>query len=800
MARLGSTSLISQTIKNLKSGISQQPDILRYPEQGEEQINGWSSETEGLQKRSPLVFTKSLGPSGYIGRSPYVHLINRDEYEQYYACFSGTGVKVFDLSGKEYTVRGSMDYLVTSNPRDDLRMVTIADYTFITNTKKVVTRNTTDKSTGGTFNDKRSALIVVRGGQYGRTLVVNFNGGQRAKIDLPDGSKPPHVLQTDAQTIAENLAAQIRTSIGAGWVVTVGQGYVHIEAPQGQAIEQFTTKDGYADQLIYPVTHYAQTFAKLPPVAPDGYLVHIVGDASRSSDSYYVVYDESRKVWKEVVGWNQDLKVVSTSMPHALVRAADGNFDLKTLDWSDRKAGDDDTNPFPSFVGNSINDIFFYRNRLGFLSGENVILSRTARYFDFFPASVANLSDDDPIDVAVSHNRVSILKYAVPFTEELLLWSDEAQFVLNASGVLTSKSIELNLTTQFDVYDRARPYGIGRNVYFASPRATFTSISRYYAVQDVSSVKNAEDITSHVPSYIPNGVFSIHGSSTENFASVLTSGAESRIYVYKFLYLDETIRQTSWSHWEFGSNIRVLAASSINSNMYTIMDNGENVFMGYVPFTKDTVDFGDEPYRIYLDAKAGYTIPTGTFNNDYNITTVSLTNVYGMKFQKGTVSAVATDGKVWSFPEPDVGWQNHPYLEFEGDVTGAHVYIGFNFDFRYVFSKFLIKKTAEDGSMSTEDLGRLQLRRAWVNYEDTGAFIVEVENVSRLFSYTMGGGRLGSNQLKVGLLNLGTGQYRFPVVGNAQYNTVRILSDHTTPLNIVGCGWEGAYTRRTQGI
>lgn len=800
MARFGSTSLISQTIKNLKSGISQQPDILRYPEQGEEQINGWSSETEGLQKRSPLVFTKALGATEYIGRSPYVHLINRDEIEQYYACFSGTDIKVFDLSGKEYTVRGSMDYLVTANPRDDLRMVTIADYTFITNTKKVVTRNTTDKSTGGTFNDKRSALIVVRGGQYGRTLVVNFNGGQRAKIDLPDGSQPPHVLQTDAQTIAENLAAQIRTSIGAGWAITVGQGYVHIEAPQGQTIEQFTTKDGYADQLIYPVTHYAQTFSKLPPVAPDGYLVHIVGDSSRSADSYYVKYDASRKVWKEVVGWNQDLKFVSTSMPHALVRAADGNFDLKTLDWSNRNAGDDDTNPFPSFVGNSINDIFFYRNRLGLLSGENVILSRTARYFDFFPASVANLSDDDPIDVAVSHNRVSILKYAVPFTEELLLWSDEAQFVLNASGVLTSKSIELNLTTQFDVYDRARPYGIGRNVYFASPRATFTSISRYYAVQDVSSVKNAEDITSHVPSYIPNGVFNIHGSSTENFASVLTSGAESRIYMYKFLYLDEEIRQTSWSHWEFGSNVRVLAASSINSNMYVIMDNGENVFMCYVPFTKDTVDFDDEPYRVYLDAKVSYTIPYGKFNNDYNITTVSLTDVYDMKFKKGTISAVAEDGKVWSFDEPEVGWQNHPYLEFEGDVTGSHVFLGFNFDFSYVFSKFLIKKTAEDGSMSTEDIGRLQLRRAWVNYEDTGAFIVEVENMSRLFSYTMGGGRLGSNQLKVGMLNLGTGQYRFPVAGNALYNTVRILSDHTTPLNIIGCGWEGAYTRRTQGI
>lgn len=50
-------ALISQSVKNLKGGISQQPDILRFPEQGAEQINGWSSETEGLQKRPPFIFS-----------------------------------------------------------------------------------------------------------------------------------------------------------------------------------------------------------------------------------------------------------------------------------------------------------------------------------------------------------------------------------------------------------------------------------------------------------------------------------------------------------------------------------------------------------------------------------------------------------------------------------------------------------------------------------------------------------------------------------------------------------------------
>lgn len=355
--------------------------------------------------------------------------------------------------------------------------------------------------------------------------------------------------------------------------------------------------------------------------------------------------------------------------------------------------------------------------------------------------------------------------------------------------------------TQFDVQDKARPFGIGRNVYFASPRATFTSINRYYAVQDVSSVKNAEDMTAHVPNYIPNGVFSIAGSATENFCSVLTAGAPSRVYIYKFLYLNEEVRQQSWSHWEFGENIKVLAANSIGSKMFLILQNAHSVFMATVNFTKDTIDMQHEPYRLYMDAKVHYQIPAGTYNDDTYTTTISLNNIYGgTQFSLGRISVVEEDGRITELEPPSGNWQTDPYLRLTGNLEGRHVFIGFNIPFRYEFSKFLIKKTAEDGSIATEDIGRLQLRRAWVNYEESGAFTIQVENQSRVFTYEMAGARLGSDKLRVNRLNLGTGQYKFPVNGNAMYNTVRIVADNTTPLNIIGCGWEGNYIRRSSGI
>lgn len=92
-------ALISQSTKNLKGGMSQQPDILRFPEQGALQLNGWSSETEGLQKRPPMLFNRTVGEAHSMGTAPFIHLINRDEFEQYYVVFTGTDVRVFNMEG-----------------------------------------------------------------------------------------------------------------------------------------------------------------------------------------------------------------------------------------------------------------------------------------------------------------------------------------------------------------------------------------------------------------------------------------------------------------------------------------------------------------------------------------------------------------------------------------------------------------------------------------------------------------------------------------------------------------------------
>ena len=115
-------SNITQRINNFVEGISQQPPTLRHPEQLEEQLNGFSTEAGGLQKRPPTLSIAKLFTGVTNNYDRYLtHLINRDEEEKYIVFIDviDKTIRVFDLEGKEYTVHNTdAEYLsgITKNP------------------------------------------------------------------------------------------------------------------------------------------------------------------------------------------------------------------------------------------------------------------------------------------------------------------------------------------------------------------------------------------------------------------------------------------------------------------------------------------------------------------------------------------------------------------------------------------------------------------------------------------------------------------------------------------------------------
>jgi hypothetical protein len=131
-------NLVAYTIPSLIQGVSQQPDAQREPSQGEIQVNGMSSLAEGLRKRegSDVIAKVSTTSFGDV----YFHQILRDAGEKYLVVIGKTAIKVFDLDGNAKTVSAPYGYSYFSSvvsAKSDIRAASIADYTFISNTKAV---------------------------------------------------------------------------------------------------------------------------------------------------------------------------------------------------------------------------------------------------------------------------------------------------------------------------------------------------------------------------------------------------------------------------------------------------------------------------------------------------------------------------------------------------------------------------------------------------------------------------------------------------------------------------------------
>lgn len=788
--------LFSQTIKNLISGISQQPSILRHPEQLEYQENAMSTEVGGLQKRPPLLHIKTLDKSVLIpGVKPFVHIINRDSVERYTVMFNGDGVHIWDMQGNKKTVNyqdeAAKAYLTSAAPRKKIKAVTVADFTFVVNTDKTIVMSS---EVVPNVWSNQGGLVNVKSGQYGRTYSIIINGSTIASFTTPDGSVSSHSTQIDTNYIANQLASEARTN---GWTVSQGEGWLYIYHATTK-VNTIDTKDGFNNNAMFGFTTSAQKFTNLPSTAPNGYTIEIVGEGGSYADNYYVKYNSTDKVWKETARPGVLNSMDASTMPHILIRQADGTFLFKRADWDKRVTGDDDSNPEPSFVDNTINDIFFFRNRLGFIAGENVILSKSGDFFKFWMSSAIDVLDTDTIDLAVSHNVVSILYHAVPFAEELLLFSAQTQFVLRAEGVLSPKNSRIDQVTEFECNIWTRPVGAGRRLYFPAERALYSSIKEFYAVQDVTNVKNAQDVTSHVPSYIPNGVYRMMSSTTENILLVLTEGQEDTVYAYKYLFTEEQRVQTSWSHWTLGAGSVVLGGGFIGATLYLMVQRGAGVSLEKMLFTYNTKDYPEEPYRVFMDRKVVTdVIPTVNYNSVYDTTSLDIQGLYGEVLPNETYGIVGVDGVFRQFTTDQIV---NGVVTLDGRWDGQKVVVGELFNFKIQLSEQMLKTTDERGTRSDTE-GRLQLRSMWLNYVDSGYFQVIVEHVDKeTYTYDMTARILGSGHNLLGSMPVETGQFKFPIQELASNTKIYVESNYPSPVALIGAGWEGNYYRRSERL
>lgn len=799
-------NLISDSIPNLVNGVSQQPDALRLATQCEEQINAYSTVVEGLAKRPPSYHMANLGAPPFVDHNIFLHTIHRDQNERYVVVITQGNLRVYDMNGVQKTVHfpAGGGYLpVAGEPsRDVMVAMTVADTTFILNNQRYTQMDLAYKSP----TRVPTALITVMGGNYGKTYSIVLDGATIATFTTPLGDSAAHVVQVSTDYIMGQLASQAQAwAVGNPNYVILSLGslmWIYRANGWDFAIQ---VNDGYNNQAMKVIKNKVQRFADLPVRAPNGYWVEVAGDQTNKFDNYYLefpttgIYDTTG-VWKESMASAITTTFNKATMPHTLTRNSDGSFTFAPIDWEKRKVGDDESNPVPSFIGRRIADIFFYRNRLGFLCDENVILSRSGDYFNFWSETATAVLDGDPIDVGTSHTKVSLLKHAIPYQDHLLLFSDQTQFRLTGGDLLTPSTVKVEPASEYSVSPTATPVASGTSIYFAGSLGGNSVIREYYL--DVATETNeAVDVTAHVPRYIPGNVVNITGSPDLDLLVVLSGNDPSNLYVYKYYVTGQQKLQSSWSKWNFGPGTRVLEMQFIDTDLYVVVVRDGNMFLERIPcepgFRTSGLDIS-----LHVDRLVDMPMTSGaTYNASADTTTFTVP--YSPVWDKFVVVTGGTFNGYRPGTDIDIVSNNGTnQVTVKGDWRSKRLLVGQNFDMLYKFSRILLRTAASGGDATTTiQTGRLQLRRMLLNYTNTGFFKIDVTpTVGSNYTYVFNGRRLGHQDNRPNGPVVDDGTFSFPIHSRNTEVSITLSSNSFLPLAILSAEWSGLYQANTRRV
>jgi hypothetical protein len=839
---------VAVTIPNLIQGISQQPDAQRDPSQGEIQINGVSSIAEGLRKRDSSrtlakVSTTSFGDA-------FFHTILRDEKEEYLAIIAKAEIKVFDLDGAAQVVTAdpnAFNYLSTvTNARQQIRAVTIADYTFITNTLKATAMDSA-VAPKTARPDPHECLVWVKQAVYGNKYTVTVNGNT-VEVETPVAA-----VVTNGSTVTENrisseeIAESIKTGLGTagltGYTIERSGSVLWIHGANPITV---SATDAKANATITAILDEVQAFTELPTIAPVGYQIEIAGDPGTAFDNYYVEFEPrsgnfGEGAWAETVSPGVEYKIDPETMPHVLIRKTNGEFWFGAVkgqvvngipnnvpEWGERVSGDYDTVPDPSFIGYAINDIFIYKNRLGFLADENVVLSRVREFFEFFPETVTTVLDTDPIDVVASNNRVSVLRYAVPYQDELILFSTQIQFRFNAAEtVLTPATAQITVLTNFDVDVNVRPQQAGGGIFFMQSNGQWSQM-REFAVRGAGTALTADaaDLTGYVSSYIPDDCFKMTINDAGNSAfmvssKVVTNGIpidyRKRIYTYKWFLRNQGSGaervQNSWSYWEFGAD-EILQIVCIREILYCLMRYGNDIYLEAISVLDRAEEAVFAPYPLLLDRLIGTTTATpfpmrmgkGSYDAQKNETTFTLK--YEATNEVQVWSAYNMNPQSTAKPGPVLlgSTKSGTTVTARGDWSNEDVWAGEKYEFRYRFSRFKLMQDI-GGGKAPRNVVRTQVKQAKLGYHESGFFQAKTMPEHRkdgLYTFdgtvsAVRGASIGQpvNMMKPDTPRYYEGVFNIPIMGRGDRVMVELLNDSPHPSKFSTVEWIGGITSRS---
>lgn len=821
-------------IPALYDGISQQPPNLRLPSQAEVMINGWSTVVQGLMKRPSTQHVAQLS-SGDMSSS-FMYIINYTTTQRYILVLAEGVIQVYDMAGNACSVVTTHDqgYLYRGgyNPvtwtstlngattfKNDLGhfvVPTVANgfvYKVVGNTGGAggTTQPTWPTTLGNT---------VVSGGLTYQCYAP-YSGTFSAQADFA-------AVTIEGTTIIVNKTCSVAMEL-AGSDLSQGPFYTALGTTPGDKYQLWngveTAAHGPNPTNLSPGGlgwWTAQSFQTLPgvdstvdfpnPSSPNGTLYKISGDNSNSFASYFVTYQSG--VWNETCSPSNDQGTAGLpnvidplSMPWALspTNVIDGNgnpqFVFQPVMWEPRRAGDDITNPDPSFVGSTINDVFTYQNRLGFCAGPNCIMSQAGQYNNFFRLTVTQTLADQVIDTGSSDNELTEFFFGVPFATGMMLFSSEAQIrlVQPYDGNLSSTTAALQVATRFVNSTTVRPIMLGTDIYFVSEDDTYAHIREYFVLMNYMGQyqMDATDISAHVPKYVPKGALFLTGSLIHNSLFLATSANQQLLYVYGFYWQSQQQKSmAAWHHWDFGPGAKVCSAFALDDYLWLVVKREDGAtylekMSLAIGANVGLADSNGNLFDILLDRRCQV---TGVYLSASNTTT--FTFPYAPYFSYLNM-VNASNGAQLSTTGGTVSGNT---LTLPGNQAGTY-FAGYQYTFTYQFSQQFQMNSNNVAILS----GRLQLRNWRVYYSYATVFQVSVDpyGVSpNVVTYVPGNQTTYSatttGETALGEPNFQAGMFEIGVFGESKEAKVKLINDTPYPSIFQEAEWEGEYTNRAR--
>lgn len=801
--------LISSSIPNLINGVSQQPAALRLASQCEQMVNCLPSPVEGLKKRPPAQHVAKL-ISGSAGASrPFTTIVDRDGTIQFLVLILDNDIKVFGLDGSVKTVAkpdGTSYLNITGEPSATFRVASVADSTFIVNREKTVAMSATTSPVWGT-----KSMVFIKSADYATTYSISVNGTTVTYTTANAGGSVPSTVD-----IALNLRNSLATALGGTWTITASDYVVRITKNDGgdYTLGSSDTRIGTA---TVPIKGTVDTISDLPTKAEHGFIVKIIGSAASGADDYYVKFVTTvgsgfgHGVWQETVAPGIQYLFDATTMPHVLVREVDGTFTFRKFTWSGRVAGDTTTAPNPSFVGSTIQNINLFRNRLALLADENVVLSAASSYDRFWSESAQAVIDSDPIDLSAGSRKINVLTSSLAFADVLLMFSRGGQFRLSGGNAvaasLTPKTATITQITAFEMSQAVDPVIVGRTMYFPVPRGEYGGLREFFLPDASGPVPTSEEVTASVPRFLPSSLSNLIATAAEEAVYAVSKDQPRRVYLYKFLFQGDNKLQNAWSYWEFNAGKSVIGADLVNSDLYTVVQYSDGVYLEKIVTHPETVDAGTT-VEMLVDRKVteascsvALTTPGGldiqsTITLPYPInTSTSNMAVVGRLFAGNTLAHGQLVQVLSSTATGGAG--GNGTLTVRGDLTGAKFFVGELYTMLYEFSTQYLKEQPPGGGMAVISGPKLQLRTWTMLFDKSSSFNVKITPRGRdTMTYPYTGFEVGDQEVSLGELALRTSKFRVPVMAQNIEAKIEVVNGSPLPCRLQSAEWEGFYHTR----